>query len=261
MDPFRLGRAIRALRHRLDLRQSDVAALAGVDQSVVSDIEAGRLGSVRVAAVHAVAAAVGAELVQSLRWRGGELDRLLDEGHAALVGAGAVLLERLSWATAPEVSFAVYRESGSIDLLALHGPSQSLLVVEVKTELTSVEEMLRRHDVKSRLAARVARERLGWDARTVSRLLVLPDASTPRRRVARHGAVLDRAYPLRGTDARAWLRTPTGAVGALLFLSSMAGGHGRNGPVTRRRVRRAQPSSPTAADAGRDAPTKSPRHG
>ncbi len=43
---------------------------------------------------------------------GGELDRLMDEGHAALVGAVVARLNSLGWETRPEVSFSVYGESG-----------------------------------------------------------------------------------------------------------------------------------------------------
>jgi hypothetical protein len=56
----------------------------------------------------------------------------------------------------------VFGERGSIDLLAWHESSRTLLVIELKTELTSVEETLRRHDSKVRLAPGIARERFGW---------------------------------------------------------------------------------------------------
>ena len=85
-----------------------------------------------------------------------------------------------------------------------------LLVIEVKTELTSVEETLRRHDAKVRLAAGVVEERFGWRPRRLGRLLILPDASTPRRHVRRHDAVLHAAYPTRGARLRTWLRSRMG---------------------------------------------------
>ena len=55
-----------------------------------------------------------------LWFRGADLDRLLDEGHAALVGAVASRLASLGWEVRPEVSFAVYAERGSIDLVEWH---------------------------------------------------------------------------------------------------------------------------------------------
>ena len=48
MDSIRLGRGIRALRHRRGWRQEDLAAAAGVSQSEVSRIELGQLEAVPV---------------------------------------------------------------------------------------------------------------------------------------------------------------------------------------------------------------------
>lgn len=84
--------------------------------------------------------ALDAEVVVVIRWRGGEIDRLMDEGHASVVGWVMALLAGLGWETAAEVTFAVRGERGSIDVLAWHAASRTLLVVEVKTELTSLEE-------------------------------------------------------------------------------------------------------------------------
>ncbi len=65
-----------------------------------------------------------------------------------------------------------------------------------------IEETIRRHDVKTRLASVVARERLGWEPLQVARLLVLPDERTPRRQVERFAKVLISAYPDRGQAVR-----------------------------------------------------------
>ena len=159
--------------------------MAGLSQGSVSRVELGRLSRLSVASLRGLARALDADLVLTVRWRAGDLDRLLDEGHAALLGRTADLLVRFGWSVVPEVTFAVYGERGSIDLLALHPKMATLLVIEIKTELVSVEETLRRHDTKVRLAPRLALERLGWKSRSVSRLLVLPDTSTARRRVRR----------------------------------------------------------------------------
>jgi transcriptional regulator with XRE-family HTH domain len=218
MDDARLGRRYRALRHRLGWRQRDVGDRAGISQDVVSLAELGRIEDVSVRALRRHARALGAELRLELWFRAGELDRLMDEGHAALVGAIAQRLEGLGWEVRPEVSFAVYAERGSIDLVAWHAASRTLLVIEVKTELTSIEEILRRHDAKARLAAAVVAERFGWRPARVARLLVLPDGTTPRRQVARHADVLRTAYPLRGRALRAWLGEPSGSISGLAFL-------------------------------------------
>ncbi len=135
----RIGRGLRALRHRLERRQVDVGRVAGVSQDLVSLAERGRIGRLQVDTLWALADAVGAELVVGLRWRGGDLDRLLDEGHAVLVGRTAEMLEGAGWIVRPEVTFAIYADRGSIDLAGWHPPTSTLLVVEVKSELVSVE--------------------------------------------------------------------------------------------------------------------------
>lgn len=237
MDDQRVGRVLRAIRHRLAKRQQDVGEIAGVSQDVVSRVERGRLRALQVGTLRAIAAAMDAELVISLRWRGADLDRLLDEGHAALAGRVTMLLEELGWEVRPEVSYSVFGERGSIDLLAWHAPTRTLLVIEIKTDLASIEATLRKLDEKVRLAPRVAAERFGWEPRAVAFLLVLPDASTPRRQVRRHDAVLAKVFTLRGSMMRQWLSAPAGGMGGLMFLSVTRGGRARPGPVSRRRIR------------------------
>lgn len=264
MDAIRLGRTVRALRIRQRWRQQDLGDAARISQDLVSLVERGRLSGVAIGTLMRILEPLGAELSMSIRWRAGDLDRLLDEGHATLVGRTAGILEAADWVVAPEVTFSVYGDRGSVDLLAWHGPSATILVVEVKTELTSVEETLRRHDTKVRLATRIAGERLDWRGRAVARLLVLPDASTARRRVERHANVLGRAYPIRGPEARSWLRDPTGpagqtgTTGLLLFISLTTGGRGKCGPVNPRRIRRARSATLERGSASIDPPPGEP---
>ena len=236
VDDGRLGARFRVLRHRFGWRQVDVGARAGLSQDVISLIENGRLEDVSVRALRRVARVLGGDLRIDLWFRGGELDRLMDEGHAALVGAVARRLEALGWETRPEVSFAVFAERGSIDLASWHAASRTLLVIEVKTELTSIEETLRRHDAKVRLAADVVAERFGWRPVRVARLLVLPDATTPRRQVRRHDPVLRSAYPMRGHSLRTWLRSPAGSAAGLAFVPPTTNRRAAGGPVSRRRI-------------------------
>ena len=118
-----------------------------------------------------------------------------------------------------EVSFNHYGERGSIDILAFHPATRVLLVVEVKTVVPDVGGMMMTLDRKVRLANQIARER-GWRAATVSRVLVLREDSTARRRVAAHSATFSNAFPLRNVAIRAWLRDPAGVISGLLFLST-----------------------------------------
>lgn len=199
-------------------------------------IERGRLDLVSLEKVRRVAVALDADLVVVLRWRGGDLDRLIDEGHAAVVGAMTQLLLEAGWTVRVEVSYSVYGERGSIDLLAWHAARRTLLVIEVKTDLVSIEETLRKHDEKARLGGRIAADQLGWRALRIGRLLVLPSLATPRRRVARHAVVLDVAYPTRGRELRAWLRRPDREVSGLIFIG--VDPRTRTRVLARKRIRR-----------------------
>ncbi len=142
----------------------------------------------------------------------------MDEGHAALVGRVATTLREPGWDVRLEVSYSVYGERGSIDVLAWHPRARILLVVEVKTELVAIEETLRKHDQKARLAPQIASAAFGWKSIGAARLLVLPSLSTPRRRVERQAAVMDLAYPLRGGEVRRWIASPATPAAGLLFL-------------------------------------------
>lgn len=237
--------AIRALRQRLEWRQENLGARAGVSQDAVSRAERGRIDGMTVRRVRSITRALDAELVLAVRWRGGDLDRLLDEGHAGVLGASAGLLDDGGWQVAAEVTYAVYGERGSIDLLRWHAATGCLLVVEVKTALVSVEATLRKHDEKVRLASGIASERFGWRVAGVSRLLVLPDTTSARRAVTRHAAVLDGAYPLRGNAIREWLREPrpgSGVMSGLLFAPGTRGGRGTRARTSPKRIRRRRSS-------------------
>jgi len=220
MDGQRLGAGVRTLRRRRHWRQRDLGAAAGVSQQAVSRIERGRVERVAVERLERVAAALDARLVVRLAWRGGELDRLMDERHAALVEAAVARLTRFGWDSAVEVSYSEFGERGSIDILGWFAVRRVLLVIEVKSTLTSLEETNRRHDQKVRLAGRTARKRFGWQPLVVARVLVLPDEATARRRVARHVQTFGSLLPTRGRAVIEWLRQPTGAMSGILFLPS-----------------------------------------
>ncbi len=228
MNDASVGRVIRVLRDRKGWRQVDLAAQAGVSQGLVSLMERGRIDGSSVGSLRAVLAALEVSVWLDPRWRHGLLDRLLDERHAALVGQIARALSGWGWEVVPEVSYSVFGERGSIDLLAWRASSQALLVIEAKTELVSIEATLRKHDEKVRLAPKVAAERFGWRARmvggVVGGVVVLPSDRTQRRRVDRHAAVLERALPDRGDVVRAWLRMPVGPMAGLLFVTPTESG-------------------------------------
>jgi hypothetical protein len=175
-----------------------------------------------LATLRRVMAAFGASVEVAVRGLGADTDRLLDEGHAVLVGSASAWLVGSGWDARAEVTYSEYGERGAMDLLAWHAPSRTLLVVEVKTELASMEAMLRRHDEKARLAATVATRRFGWRARVVARLLVLPEQRSVRRQVENHSQILERAYPARNVAVRRWCRAPDGPLMGLIFLPDTA---------------------------------------
>lgn len=239
VDDRRTARAVRELRQRLGWRQVDVAGKAHVSQATVSRVERGHLEGLSIRAMRRLCAAMDADLVLLVRWRGGDLDRLMDERHAHLGAWFAKFVEQLGWSVAPEISFSIYGERGSIDLLCWHAASRSLLVIELKSELTSIEETLRRFDVKRRLAPTIARERFNWRPLNIRRLLVLPSDRTARRRVAAHAPLMSRALPNSLTEARRWLREPSGTLDAIMFVTNNTHPSGRHRLGPRRRVWRA----------------------
>lgn len=214
----RVGRFVRAARLRLRWRQRDLAERAGVSQQEISLIERGHLDAVPLRTLRRTLQALDASVEYDVRWRGGAIDRLLDERHARLVDATVESLSAHGWETRVEMTYSRYGERGSIDVLGWRAAEAALAVGEMKSDLTSLEHTLRKHDEKVRLAPAVVREREGWVARVVGRLLVMPDTRTTRRRLEMASATLATTYPLRQRDVRAWLRHPVGSMGGVLLL-------------------------------------------
>jgi transcriptional regulator with XRE-family HTH domain len=235
MDDLRVGAASRAVRHRRRWRQEDVAVRDGVSASFVTLVERGHLDRVSLAALRRLAAVLDIRIDVVARWRGGELDRLLNARHAALhESVASRLLAIPRWQLALEVSFSLNGECGVIDMLAFHAASGCLLVIELKTAIVDVNELLGTLDRKRRLASRVAVER-GWQATSVSSWLIIEAGRTNRRSVASHQRMLHSALPADGRTMLAWLPDPHGSISALSFWPSLTGGG--LGPVQRHRVR------------------------
>jgi transcriptional regulator with XRE-family HTH domain len=228
--------ATRTLRARHGLRQVDLAARARLARDSVSRVETGRLGGMTIASLDRLVAALDATLVVEVRWRGADLDRLVDRAHAHLANAAAQRVERAGWIARAEVSFNHYGDRGSCDLLALHSASRTLLVVEVKSRIGNVQEMLHRLDVKARLANVLARQ-LDWPVpSSVVRALVLPDDRTARRTLAAHPALFA-PFALRGRASIGWLRAPHSDVAGVLWFEKPADSDVA-GTIRVRRVRR-----------------------
>ena len=217
MDAVRFGLGLRALRRRRRWTLRRLGLVSGTSASAVQRIERGGAERVPVHTLAAVAAALGASVSVRLLWQGEGLDRLLDQAHADLVEAIVGILRADGWEVVPEASFNVDGERGSIDVLAYHAPTGSLLVIEVKSVVPDLQAMLMALDRKVRVAGRLARAN-GWPVSTVSRVLVLPDDRTARRRVEGHAATFGAALPSRTVAVRRWIRAPVGSIAGILFL-------------------------------------------
>jgi hypothetical protein len=136
-----------------------------------------------------------------------------------------------------EATFSIYGERGSIDVLAWHASTATLLVIEVKSVVPDAQGTLAPLDRKTRLAAAIARER-GWKPNVVGRLLIVGDRMRSRRRIAALAALFDAALPSRGHDVRRWLRFPQGELAGLMFLSDSPPGGVRRSSMARQRVNR-----------------------
>jgi hypothetical protein len=113
----------------------------------------------------------------------------------------------------------MFGERGVIDLLAWNPGSRALLVIELKTAIVDVNELIGTFDRKIRLARKVAIER-GWAVgrdSVVSGWVIVADSRTNRRRLQDHEAVLRAAYPMDGRGIRRWLMEPTGSIRCLGF--------------------------------------------
>jgi transcriptional regulator with XRE-family HTH domain len=225
MDDQRIGWSLRSIRIKKRWRQADLAARARVSRWVVMRIEQGRLSSVPLGKLRAVAAALDARIDTVVRWHGGDLPRLVSARHAAMHEAMARYFQRLpAWVVEPEVSFSVFGERGVIDILAWHPTSRMLLVIELKTEVVDLNELLGTLDPKRRLAWTVARDR-GWDPVHISAWVVVADSRTNRRAIATHSAVLRAKLPVDGRVVRGWLGNPAQPINALSFLPPVQGTH------------------------------------
>lgn len=159
MEVVRFGLGMRSLRRRRRWTQARLALEARVSRSVVGRIERGRADRVPIYVLVKVAAALGATVSTKLLWQGEGLGRLLDAVHASTTDAVLELLRALGWHTATEVSFNIRGERGTVDILAFHAPSGSLIVIEIKSDVPDLQAMLGILDRKSRLVLDIARDR------------------------------------------------------------------------------------------------------
>jgi transcriptional regulator with XRE-family HTH domain len=243
MNDQDIGRVVRAVRRNRGLRQSDVAELARVPQSVVSRLERGYLINLRLTNVRRVCEALEIALSFTVAWRGGQLARLMDQDHAAIVEWVVHELTRLGWESLVEYTFSVYGERGSVDVIGWHAATRTLLIVEVKSRVVDQQDLFSSLDRKARLVpGQLARDR-GWNPLAIGQILVLLESTFNREVVAGHRASFDSRLPQRARAIRRWLADPAGNLGGVLFARRSRAATGmcrRGGPDRVRRPRSGQ---------------------
>ena len=267
VDDIRLGAAIRAVRVRRKLRQCDLACAAGVSDSTISLVERGHGRKLSLDTIRRIGAAIDVRIEVTAWWRGGDLDRLLNRRHSLLEeSVASFIAEHPGWSVEPEVSFSIFGERGVVDLLAWHAATGQLLVIEIKTQLVDINELLGTLDRKRRLAReivasrgwkrRLAREIVasrGWKPQSVSAWLVVADTCTNRRHSREHAMLIRSRFPLDGRQLRKILRQPAAAGSGIAFWadSNRSGGRRRTiaAGATIRKVGRSTRSSPSVTDA------------
>ena len=148
MRDLEVGRLLRMLRIRRGWRLRDVADRCGLSTATIGRTELGIISSAHILRQHA------ASLDLRVEWRvvgrGADVARVLDDEHAAIVNALAGTLRHSGVMLEAEASFSEYGERGRIDLLGFDPASETVLVVEVKTELADLQDLFGGLNIKTR---------------------------------------------------------------------------------------------------------------
>ena len=260
MSDLRAGAALRAVRVRRGWRQQDVAVRAGISRPLVSRIERGRFEEVGLRLARRIGAALDVRLDVVARWRGGELDRMVNARHAALHEAAArALVGRTGWLFVPEVTFNVYGERGVIDLVGWHAERRTLLVVELKTEIVDVQDLIGSVDRYRRLAPLAVRDR-SWRPERVAAWVFVAAGRSNARNVADHRTMLRAAFPVDGRRLAGWLEDPDEELAGLSFLPYVRGENTGRTLATPQRVR-GSPKRSVRARGHEPSATPAPRQG
>lgn len=198
----------RRTRTALGWTQQTLAEKAGVSQSQVSRLESGDLDAV---SIHELTATLDALDVRvTLTLDGPFITRprfVKDAAHARCIAYIAARLERAGWETRLEVEVQGRRSHGWIDILAHNRAAAAIVVVEVKTILDDVGGAQRQLGWYEREAWAVGRA-AGWRFHRVGAALLLLATEDVERRLTEHAALLQRAFPVRGTRLGEWLNAP-----------------------------------------------------
>jgi transcriptional regulator with XRE-family HTH domain len=179
---IRIGRELRIARIAAGLTQAQVAALAGLSQSIVADTERGKLG-ISLDARCRIAAACGHEL--SMKLFPVSTVRLRDSGQLELA-------EAIAAAVGPcwRYRFEVLTGPGPMHAadIVLEN-QQEVAQVEVERALVDFQAQWRAGNLKRESLA----QRLG---RPVALILAVPDTATVRKALEPHREFISRAMPM-----------------------------------------------------------------
>lgn len=231
-----MGRILRMLRIRKDWRQEDVAAKAGLSQSAIGRQERGWTGALTALERHAAVFDLRVEV--RLVGRGGDLARLADEEHAAIIESLAAWFQDHGYVTEPEASFSEWGERGRIDLLAFDRRTGTLVIVEVKTQLVDLQDLFGALNIRMRLSHAMAARR-GWRIQRAAIILAVADTAANRAIVRAHRTLFD------GFDGRRLSTVALGRNGGrVLHWVRPAAASRQLWIGGRQRVRRQEPRSP-----------------
>jgi len=240
VDLRRIGRIFRTVRTHFHLTQHELSARCGVSQPRISRAERGLADTMPVADLERIARALDIRLAIDAWWRGGNLHRLLDSAHARIVEYVVGRLRALGWEIVVEYTFNHFGERGSVDIVAWHPGRRALLLIEIKSRLLDLQEMLSTFARKLRIVPPLLAEQNGWRPTVIGRLIVAPGTTANRSVLAAHANTFEVSYPGRAREAQAWLRNPAEPLAALWFvapstLADVGSAAVRRGPTTVRR--------------------------
>jgi transcriptional regulator with XRE-family HTH domain len=218
MDDQRFGSLIRAARVKRRMTQRQLGSAAGVSDGSVSRLERGLADSLSM--IRSIARVLDVRVELLPRSRAADLERVASAAHGALAEAVVAWLGSFDgWVVRPEVGFSHFGERGVIDLVCWHAARRALLIIELKTEIVDVNELLGTLDRHVRNGATAVLP-LGWRPLVVARLLVIGDSDRNRDRVRQHAALFGAALPAGSKAVRAWLRNPAGLLAGMMFFAN-----------------------------------------
>lgn len=195
----RVGAIVRDARQARGISMTELGTRSGISRQMVAAVESAQANP----SLDVIAALFdGLDIELDVVARGPAVidrPRRGDAAHALCSAYVQRRLEAAGWQVAREVRFEDGRYVGWIDLLAFHAPTETLLVIEVKTQIDDVGAIERSIDWHIRCARRAA-ERLGWRARAVGAWVTALASDEVEEELRRNRALWAVAFPRRARD-------------------------------------------------------------